>query len=178
MLKLFSADFGFQSIGDELKIIGKVVAPQELQAMLEYLRSRCITNITASVNIADEFPDLQYILGFRHIAGFLLIPLSSNGKDSIAFFRKPQQKEVTWARIPDEQLIKRGTESGLEQRQSFKPWTETVVGTCQKWSEAQIETVAVLCTVHGKLAEAWRRNDTKLQNCRVTRLLLSDLGLC
>ncbi|KAM0723957.1 hypothetical protein Q7P37_000948 [Cladosporium fusiforme] len=174
LLKLFEADFGLLSIRDETKILGKVDASQEVLAMLEYLRMRCITNVTTSMDIKEDFPDLRYAPGFKVIAGMLLVPLSSKGLDFIAFFRKPQVKEVKWAGNPYEKFIKAGTEGYLEPRKSFKTWSETVIGKCREWTEEEIETAAVLCLVYGKFIEVWRQKEAALQNSQLTRLLLAN----
>ncbi|KAL1586465.1 hypothetical protein WHR41_05359 [Cladosporium halotolerans] len=174
LLKLFTADFGLLSIRDETKILGKVEEPQELLAMHEYLRMRSITNVTTTVDIRDDFPDLQYAPGFKAIAGMLLVPLSSKGQDFIAFFRTPQLREVKWAGNPYEKFIKEGTEGYLEPRKSFKTWSETVVGKGREWTEEEIETAAVLCLVYGKFIEVWRQKEAALQNSQLTRLLLAN----
>lgn len=174
LLKLFDADFGILSIRDETKILGHVDESQEVLAMLEYLRMRCITNVTTSMDIRDDFPDLRYPPGFKEIAGMLLVPLSSKGQDFIAFFRKPVLKEVKWAGNPYEKFIKEGTEGYLEPRKSFRTWSETVVGKCREWSEEEIETAAVLCLVYGKFIEVWRQKEAALQNSQLTRLLLAN----
>lgn len=174
LLKLFDADFGLLSIRDETKILGKVDESQEVLAMLEYLRFRAITNVTTSMDIREDFPDLHYQPGFKNIGGLLLVPLSSRGQDFIAFFRKPQMKEVKWAGNPYEKFIKEGTEGYLEPRKSFKTWSETVVGQCRNWTEEEIETAAVLCLVYGKFIEVWRQKELALQNSQLTRLLLAN----
>jgi light-regulated signal transduction histidine kinase (bacteriophytochrome) len=174
LLKLFDADFGLLSIRDETKILGKVDESQEVLAMLEYLRFRGITNVTTSMDIKADFPDLHYAPGFKNLAGILLVPLSSAGQDFIAFFRKPQTKEVKWAGNPYEKFIKEGTEGYLEPRKSFKTWSETVVGQCRNWTEEEIETAAVLCLVYGKFIEVWRQKEAALQNSQLTRLLLAN----
>lgn len=174
LLKLFDADFGLLSIRDETKILGKVEESQEVLAMLEYLRVRAITNVTTSMDIKADFPDLHYAPGFKIIAGILLVPLSSAGQDFIAFFRKPQTKEVKWAGNPYEKFIKEGTEGYLEPRKSFKTWSETVIGQCRNWTEEEIETAAVLCLVYGKFIEVWRQKEAALQNSQLTRLLLAN----
>jgi light-regulated signal transduction histidine kinase (bacteriophytochrome) len=174
LLKLFNADFGLLSIRDETKILGKVEETQEVLAMLEYLRVRGITSVTTSIDIKEDFPDLHYAPGFKNLAGFLLVPLSAAGQDFIAFFRKPQTKEVKWAGNPYEKFIKEGTEGYLEPRKSFKTWSETVVGQCRNWTEEEIETAAVLCLVYGKFIEVWRQKEAALQNTQLTRLLLAN----
>lgn len=174
LLKLFDADFGLLSIRDETKILGKVEQSHEVLAMLEYLRMRGMTNVLTSMDIKADFPDLHYEPGFKNLAGLLLVPLSSAGQDFIAFFRKPQSKEVKWAGNPYEKFIKEGTEGYLEPRKSFKTWSETVIGQCRNWTEEEIETAAVLCLVYGKFIEVWRQKEAALQNSQLTRLLLAN----
>jgi len=96
LLKLFDADCGLLSIRDETKVLGKSEGSQEALAMLEYLRIRNFTTVITSQDIAKDFPDLKYGPGFRVIAGLLLVPLSSEGRDFIVFFRQPQIS-VSWS---------------------------------------------------------------------------------
>jgi light-regulated signal transduction histidine kinase (bacteriophytochrome) len=174
LLKLFVSDFGLLSIRGETEIFGKVEESQEVLAMLEYLRMRGITNVTKSMDIKADFPDLHYAPGFKNLAGLLLVPLSSVGQDFLVFFRKPQTKEVKWAGNPYEKFIQEGTEGYLEPRKSFKTWNETIVGQCRDWTEEEIETAAILCLVYGKFIEVWRQKEAALQNSQLTRLLLAN----
>ncbi|KAG9544626.1 hypothetical protein KCU79_g16910, partial [Aureobasidium melanogenum] len=174
LLKLFDADFGMLSIRDETKVLGHVEETQEALAMLEYLRMRKLTSVTATQDLKEEFPDLRYPPGFHHIAGLLVVPLSAGGNDFIVFFRRGQLREVKWAGNPYEKFVKEGTEGYLEPRKSFKTWSETVVGKCRDWTEEEIETAAVLCLVYGKFIEVWRQKEAALKNSQLTRLLLAN----
>ncbi|KAF4550028.1 Histidine protein kinase NIK1-like protein [Elsinoe fawcettii] len=174
LLKLFDADSGMLSIRDETKILGRVDHSQEALALLEYLRMRKISNVLTSQDIREDFPDLRYPPGIKHIAGLLLVPLSAGGSDFIVFFRKGVMKEVKWAGNPYEKFVKAGTEGYLEPRKSFKTWSETVVGKCREWTEEEIETAAVLCLVYGKFIEVWRQKEAALQSSQLTRLLLAN----
>ncbi|KAI4745305.1 hypothetical protein E4T50_04354 [Aureobasidium sp. EXF-12298] len=174
LLKLFDADFGMLSIKDETKVLGHVEETQEALAMLEYLRMRKLTCVTATQDLKEEFPDLRYPPGFHNIAGLLVVPLSSGGHDFITFFRRGQLREVKWAGNPYEKFVKEGTEGYLEPRKSFKTWSETVVGKCRDWTEEEIETAAVLCLVYGKFIEVWRQKEDALKSSQLTRLLLAN----
>ncbi|TLD32456.1 hypothetical protein E2P81_ATG05432 [Venturia nashicola] len=174
LLKLFNADYGLLSIKDETKILGHLEHSQEALAMLEYLRMRKITSVTASLDVVNDFPDLRYGPGFQVLAGLLLVPLSSRGHDFIVFFRKGQLEEVKWAGNPYEKFVKEGTEGYLEPRKSFKTWSETVVGRCREWTEEEVETASVLCLVYGKFIDVWRQKEAALQNSELTRLLLAN----
>lgn len=155
LLKLFDADFGLLSIKDETKVLGVMQQSQEALALLEYLRMRQLTSVTASQDIKVDFPDLRYTPGFQVIAGLMYVPLSVGGSDFIVFFRKGQIREVQWAGNPYEKIIKQGTAGYLEPRSSFKAWHELVLGKCREWSEEQVETAAVLCLVYGKMSIPW-----------------------
>ena len=150
LLRLFDADCGLLSIRDETKVLGTMHYSQEALALLEYLRMRQFTSVTASQDIRQDFPDLRYGPGFQVIAGLLYVPLSVGGNDFIVFFRKGQEKEVKWAGNPYEKHIRQGTEAYLEPRASFKQWNETIIGKCREWDEEQVETASVLCLVYGK----------------------------
>ncbi|KAI0192113.1 putative phytochrome-like histidine kinase [Xylaria flabelliformis] len=174
LLKLFDADFGMLSIGDETKVLGKIAQSQEALALLEYLRLRNFTAVLTTQDVGQDFPDLRYTPGFTVIAGLLYVPLSVGGHDFIVFFRKGQVREVKWAGNPYEKTIKAGTAGFLEPRESFKAWRETVIGKCREWSEEQVDTAAVLCLVYGKFIEVWRQKEAALQSSRLTRLLLAN----
>jgi light-regulated signal transduction histidine kinase (bacteriophytochrome) len=149
LLRLFDADCGLLYIRDETKVLGTMHYSREALALLEYLRMRQLTSVTACQDVKQDFPDLRYAPGFQVIAGLLYVPLSVGGDDFIVFFRKGQEKEVKWAGNPYEKDIRQGTECFLEPRASFKQWNETIVGKCREWDEEQVETASVLCLVYG-----------------------------
>lgn len=129
------------------------------------------------------------VLGFEIIAGLLYVPLSSGGKDFIAFLRKGQPRQVHWAGKPYKEG--QGATPGLEPRKSFKIWSETVAGRCRAWTDEQLETAGVLALVYGKVnrfcfvqsslrltlpqfIEVWRQKENALQTTKLTNLLLSN----
>ncbi|KAF2279740.1 uncharacterized protein EI97DRAFT_370543 [Westerdykella ornata] len=175
LLRLFNADFGLLSIHDETKILGRLEqASQEALALLEYLRMRKITSVLMSQDITQDFPDLRYPPGFEHIAGMLVVPLSTGGRDFIVFFRRGQLEEVEWAGNPYEKFVREGTEGYLEPRTSFKTWRETVIGKCREWTEEEVEAAAVLCLIYGKFIDVWRQKESALKSSQLTRLLLAN----
>ena len=173
LLKLFHASFGALVIRDETKTLGEVRETgmsQELSTILEHLRKKSLTRVTTSTKIENDFIDLHYPPGFQNIAGLLLIPLSSRGRDFIVFFRKSQTEEVRWAGNPYEKGSKGGH---LTPRTSFKVWNETVIGSKQ-WTEGDLETAAVISLVYGKFIETWRQKEAVLQNSQITRVLFAN----
>ena len=98
--------------------------------------------------MVKDFSDLELSTGLEVIAGLLYVPLSSGGKDFIAFLRKGQPRDVHWAGRP------RKESGNLAPRKSFKIWSEIVAGRCRAWTDEQMETAAVLSLVYGKVCYA------------------------
>ncbi|KAF8158228.1 hypothetical protein B0H34DRAFT_446175 [Crassisporium funariophilum] len=172
LLGLFDADFGILVVGEGAKILGPNQHGQEILIMAEYLRLKQYDTIQASQAVVNDFPDLQLTTGFEIIAGLLYVPLSSGGKDFIAFLRRGQLREVHWAGKPHKDSQSQGV--NLEPRKSFKIWSETVAGRCRKWTDEQLETAGVLALVYGKFIEVWRQKESALQTTKLTNLLLSN----
>ncbi|BAE56727.1 unnamed protein product [Aspergillus oryzae RIB40] len=170
LLKLFDADFGALSIRDETKILGGSTH-QEMLALLEYLRMRRINSVLASHNIRKDFTDLKYPPGFKCISGLLYVPLSADGTDFMAFFRRGRLTEIKWGGNPYEQKEKIGR---LEPRQSFQIWKETVLDQSREWTDSDVETAAVLCLVYGKFIKVWRQNEEAMHGSQLTKLLLAN----
>lgn len=178
LLGLFEADIGMLSVGDEGRILGPMQNSQEAIALREYFRARKFETITPSNDLRADFPDLDYEPGFKTIAGVMYIPLSRSGEDFLLFFRRGHLQKVHWAGNPYEKVVEKiaGKPSTLLPRQSFKVWSENVVGRCKEWSEDQVETAAVLCLVYGKFIEVWREKQQALQTSKLASLLLSNAG--
>jgi len=106
------------------------------------------TGPSIEANIAYYLSKSSHV-GLEVIAGLLYVPLSSGGKDFIAFLRKGQPRQVHWAGKP----YKEGEDlsSKLEPRKSFKTWSEIVAGRCRAWTDEELETAGVLALVYGKV---------------------------
>ncbi|KAG6909273.1 hypothetical protein DXG01_001335 [Tephrocybe rancida] len=172
LLSLFDADSGILIIGEGAKIIGSNQHGQEILIMAEYLRLKKFNTIQVSQAVVEDFPDLNLTTGLQIMAGLLLVPLSSQGSDFIAFLRRGQPREVRWGGKP----YKDGREYGhsLEPRKSFKTWSEVVAGRSRAWTDEQLETAGVLALVYGKFIAVWRQKESALQTTRLTEILLSN----
>jgi light-regulated signal transduction histidine kinase (bacteriophytochrome) len=107
------------------------------------------STLQVSQAVTTDFPDLQLSTGLEVIAGLLYVPLSTGGKDFIAFLRKGQPREVHWAGKPFKQASE--NTPALEPRVSFKAWSQTVAGRSRAWTDEQLETAGVLALVYGKV---------------------------
>lgn len=100
-------------------------------------------------DIKKDFADIEYPPGFALVAGMLTVPLSSEGKDFIVFFRRGVVSEVQWAGNPYANKTEGDGYRPLEPRRSFKIWTEQVTGKSRAWTDEEKETAGVLCLVYG-----------------------------
>ncbi|ORY73094.1 hypothetical protein BCR35DRAFT_281817 [Leucosporidium creatinivorum] len=173
LLSLFDADFGVLSIGEEAKILGPVSNSQELLVVLNFLRDRRFTTIEATQDIHADWKGIDYS-SFELIAGVLSVPLSGEGKDFIAFFRRGQLQEVKWAGNPYAHKREGVNYNPLEPRQSFKVWSEMVVGRCRAWTDEQRETAGTLALVYGRFISVWREKEDALRQSRLKTLLLQN----
>ncbi|PLB33754.1 putative sensor histidine kinase/response regulator [Aspergillus candidus] len=176
LLKLFDADYGALCIHGETKLLGgnvntKLTHSQEILALLEYLKMRRFNSVLASHNIKRDFADLRYLPGFKVVSGMLYVPLSTDGGDFMAFFRRGQLTEIKWGGNPYEKQIGHGH---LEPRASFKVWTEMVLDQSREWTSSEIETAALLCLVYGKFIRVRKQKQTAMQGSHLTKILLAN----
>lgn len=133
-----------------------------------------IRHMKSSNHITSDFPELVLPRAADTIAGLLYVPLTARaGQDFIVFLRKGQAREVQWAGKPykDEQS---GDAASLEPRQSFKTWSETVLGRSRAWTDDQLESAGVLALIYGKFIQVWREKQSAMASNQLTAILLSN----
>jgi light-regulated signal transduction histidine kinase (bacteriophytochrome) len=113
-----------------------------------------LSTMQVSQAVTIDYPDLKLSTGLEIIAGLLYVPLSSGGRDFIAFLRKGQPREVHWAGRPFKQT--HSDKPSLEPRVSFKAWSQVVAGRARVWTDEQLETAGVLALVYGKVTNKYR----------------------
>ncbi|KAJ5899360.1 CheY-like superfamily [Penicillium taxi] len=144
LLGLFRADYAVASVLDETKILGEPTDSQEALAMLEYLRAKKPSIVLWSSDIVSDFEDLDYSPGFQHLAGFLFVPLSTDGSDFIVFFRSDFSAE------------------------GFQTDRQT------EWSAAEFGKASILPLLYRTFTEAWQEKEAKRQSNQLMRLLLTN----
>ncbi|KAJ5564300.1 hypothetical protein N7513_000542 [Penicillium frequentans] len=172
LLRLFQADYGVLSIGNEAKLFGRESNSQEALALFQYIRLRKVTSVLSSHDIGKDFPDFSFRPGFKRISGLLCIPMAPDGADFIVFFRVGQLTTITWAGNPHKPAD--GGIGPLTPRQSFKEWREITLSESKHWSAFDISMAGVLGSVYGKFIRVWRQKEVLKQNSQLTRLLLAN----
>jgi light-regulated signal transduction histidine kinase (bacteriophytochrome) len=136
LLDIFTAEFGMLVLNDEARAVGKLESYQEALALVRYFLARGATSVIASQKIKADFPDLEFEAGFSTLAGLLVIPLSSSGRDFLIVFRKEQLMEIHWAGNTKERFELIGG-ANSEPNASFQRWVEHVVDTSREWTSWQ-----------------------------------------
>ncbi|POS83390.1 hypothetical protein EPUL_002640, partial [Erysiphe pulchra] len=138
LLALVDADFAVLNIGNKVRAIGRMEPFQEASLVINYLQSCRIDQISATMNIKADFPELSRPPGINTLAGI-----------------KGQLRNVNWAGNPHEKVFKSNSEY-LEPRASFRRYVETIYDTSKEWTEDQLDTASILALLYGRFAETWR----------------------
>jgi light-regulated signal transduction histidine kinase (bacteriophytochrome)/CheY-like chemotaxis protein len=84
--------------------------------------------------------DLRTMLGDTDygnvVAGALAVPLSSNGRDYLLFFRSEEAYKIEWAGEPKKAVISSSLGNRLTPRGSFETWREEVREQSKPWTDA------------------------------------------
>ena len=105
-----------------------------INALMDYVSQVSGESIWATHELrADDHG--QFDFG-TEVAGMLVIPLSSLGKDWLVFFRSEESFNIEWAGEPKKTLVSSIHGARLTPRGSFDAWREEVLGHCSPWSEA------------------------------------------
>ncbi|TVY83041.1 Cyanobacterial phytochrome B [Lachnellula suecica] len=176
LLEMFGADFGFLVIKGEARTIGKLVAYRECVILLQYIRQQSFKTIFHSSNISLDCPEANHSTeNVSTLSGMLVVPLAQLGADFLVFLRRGKQKEIHWAGNPHDKTTLPGT-GFLQPRNSFKKWSESVLGTSREWTEDQVESAVVLSTLYGRFIDVWRQKEAIVQKNKMTRLLIRNAG--
>ena len=166
IVNLFGAEYAASSIIGETKILGRPPDSQEVLALVEYMRIREFNTIVWSTDIDNDFQDLNYPPGFKHISCLLFIPLSVDGRDFIIFFRTSHWREVTRAGH-----LQSGSENCIK---ADIPQQERVLCRPDGWSAVDLGKASVLSLIYKTFAEVWQQKETAMQNTQLMRLLLAN----
>jgi len=131
---------------------GRTPPEDATPALLDWLRrSLSASGIAATDQATDWAGSPGQADG---IAGVLALPLDPAREEWLLFFRCEQVHDVRWAGRPDEPFVVGEDGDKIGPRASFAAWHETVRGTSQPWSDADLRVAARL---RAALREHYRR---------------------
>ncbi len=141
ILGLVGASGSVIRLGKHAYVVGKTPQEQEIAPLIEWLRGiEFAGDVYATESLGEVFPAAQAYAGTA--SGLLAVPLDSEFRDYMLWFRAEVTQEIPWAGNPDKQLVKDERGARIEPRRSFALWVQTAHGRSKPWSH--IETDAAL----------------------------------
>ncbi|RHZ46566.1 uncharacterized protein CDV56_104385 [Aspergillus thermomutatus] len=170
LLSLFKADYAASSMLSETKILGKPHDAQEVLALVEYLKLKKLGTVLCSTDMGRDFPDLNYTPGFKYLSNLLYVPLSTDGREFIVFFKASQCGDALRAGTDDNarcldqgQPTDRGSEAKVVDRGSGV------------WNAGDLQKGSFLSLIYSAmLKEVWQQKETTMQSTQLMRLLLAN----
>jgi signal transduction histidine kinase len=170
LLSLFKADYAASSMLGETKILGKPHDAQDVLALVEYLKLKELGTVLCSTDIGRDFPDLNYTPGFKYLSNLLYVPLSTDGREFIVFFKASQCGDAFRAGIDDNARC-------LDQGQPTNLGSEAKVvdRATDVWCAGDLQTGSFLSLIYrAMLKEVWQQKETTMQSTQLMRLLLAN----
>ncbi|KAH1315281.1 hypothetical protein KXX47_003566 [Aspergillus fumigatus] len=170
LLTLFKADYAASLMLGETRILGKPHDAQEVLALVEYLKLKELSAVLCSTDITRDFPDLNYTPGFKYLSNLLYVPLSTEGREFIVFFKESQRGDTFHAGTDDNaRCLNQGrpTELGSEAKLVDR---ETAI-----WNAGDLQKGPFLSLIYrAMLKEVWQQKETTMQSTQLMRLLLAN----
>lgn len=111
-------------------------AKDAIMDLLAWLKTQDNREVFSTHFLGSEFPPAEQYA--QRISGLMAMPLSSDLRNCIIWFRTELPQTVTWAGST-EKLVQRDALGGLRlsPRQSFQAWTESKRGQSAHWSNTE-----------------------------------------
>ncbi|PKX95444.1 putative sensor histidine kinase/response regulator [Aspergillus novofumigatus IBT 16806] len=170
LLTLFKADYAASLMLGETKILGKPHDAQEVLALVEYLKLKELGAVLCSTDMTRDFLDLNYTPGFKYLSNLLYVPLSTDCREFIVFFKASQRGDTFRARTDNNaRCLGQGqpTDLGSEAKVADR---ETDV-----WNAGDLQKGSFLSLIYrAMLKEVWQQKETTMQSTQLMRLLLAN----
>ncbi len=143
LLNLMNATGVLMVVEGKSYVYGDLPRQGAIDVLRAWLGSRSESEIFSCDHLAQHFAPAD---AYSDIAsGLLALPLTTDMRNCIIWFRKEKLRTLHWAGKPEKYIFKdQAGEVRLAPRNSFETWTEIWRGRCEPWSNAEIETAKVL----------------------------------
>jgi chemotaxis family two-component system sensor kinase Cph1 len=116
--------------------VGEVPATSALRDIGRWLDARPSRDVVATSSFALESPEFAGLTPIA--AGLLAVPISSTPGEYILWLRPERKRTVTWGGNPFEPHLVGDDPSTLSPRRSFAQWHQSVEGTADGWTAADV----------------------------------------
>ncbi|GFF22873.1 hybrid signal transduction histidine kinase J [Aspergillus udagawae] len=170
LLTLFKADYAASSMLGETKILGKPHDAQEVLALVEYLKLKELGAVFCSMDMSRDFPDLNYTPGFKYLTNLLYVPLSTDSREFIVFFKTSQCRDTLRAGTDDNaRCLDHGQPTDLGSE------AKAVDRGTDVWDAGDLQKGSFLSLIYrAMLKEVWQQKETTMQSTQLMRLLLAN----
>ena len=122
--------------GDKVYSAGNVPGEEQLRGIGEWLDRQDRAPVFVTASLAGENPALAALTPAA--SGVIATPISETPGEYLIGFRPERVRTVTWGGDPNEPVIVTKDPSVLSPRRSFAQWHQTVQGTSDPWTPADI----------------------------------------
>lgn len=143
LLSLVNATGAVVCSGNRLIQIGETPSVEEVQALLDWIKSQLQESVFATRSLSKHYPAAE---SFRAIAsGVLALEISRVHHNYIVWFRPEVIQTVNWGGNPNKPVeVESDGSLRLTPRQSFALWQETLRGCSLPWKPCELEAVVEL----------------------------------
>ena len=127
----------------EVQTTGDVPGTQQLRSIAAWLDRRSPAPLTATASLGLDVPDFATLAPVA--SGIVAVRLSDAPGDYLMWFRPEQVRTLTWGGNPHKAVVIGTDPRDLSPRRSFAQWHQTVEGTSEPWSEADITAARLIC---------------------------------
>lgn len=163
-------------VDGKLQKVGHGPNEEEFAGLARFLNTHASSQVYTTDNISEVYPPGEMFV--NRAAGMLALPVSRSPRDYIVLFRGELTKEIKWAGNPDKPVTTGPLGTRLTPRKSFEVWKQTVSGTSESWTEAEIaaaETLRVtLLEVVLRISDAANQERAKAQDRQ--EILIAELN--
>jgi chemotaxis family two-component system sensor kinase Cph1 len=116
--------------------LGEVPATSALRDIGRWLDARPSRDMVATSSFGMDVPEFASLTPIA--SGLLAVPISSSPGEYILWLRPERKRTVTWGGNPFEPHLIGDDPSTLSPRRSFAQWHQSVEGTADGWSAADV----------------------------------------
>lgn len=139
LLNLFQATYGVVVIKDDERYLGEPQWLQECSDACNYIRAHKSSTIISTNDVAAELPAFNVGAEPTLTQRAMIVPLSTDGDDFLAIFRKVTVQTKDWAGQPSSEDHK-----FMQVRESFSSWSDTTIEQSAKWETDKREAASML----------------------------------
>lgn len=153
----------------QLVLLGETPSSAEVRGLADWITERLSDYSYHSSCLSLDYEPAKWFK--KEASGVMLMSLSPDAQDYIAWFRPEVIQVVKWAGDPEKAVLKEADGDRLSPRKSFEQWKHTVESTSLPWKGRELRTLTdlksvVLIRTENQMRQA---EEQAKQNARIKR---------